>query len=105
MIDKKSKDLINFLSKCPEHQFLYCYDYPDNFGEPDEFFATVRYLEGMGMVEIITNQQGNHIGVRLSHIAMNQKEFKRLSAIEYLKNNWIAILALIISIIAFIRSF
>jgi hypothetical protein len=105
VIDKISKKFLKWLSTQPDHQYMYYDDHPDEFGSRDEFFAMVRYLESTGLIEIINNHQGIHCGVRLSHIAIHNKEFSFLSFVDYLKNKWVDILALIISVLALIGAY
>jgi hypothetical protein len=104
VIDKISKHFINFLSNQPDSTFMFFDEYPDEFGEADELFALIDFLESKGFVSKIMNN-GTFAGVTLTHVSRHKSEFRKINFLSYVKNNWIAILALIISIAAFIRSF
>jgi hypothetical protein len=105
MLDKTSKKIIKYLASCDEHQYFYYDDLPEYLGPEDENYAAIRFLKDKNYVEIITNQNDSHIGVRLSHIAMHRQEFSHIQFFEYLKDKWIDIMALILSILAFIGAF
>ena len=105
MIDQRSKKFIKWLSAQPEHRYLYFDECPDEFGEQDEFFAMVRFLDSKGLVDIVKNQNDLHVGVCLTHIAIHGKEFKFIAIAEYIKDKWVSILALIISILSFIGAY
>lgn len=105
MIDKRSKKFIKWLSGRSGHRFFYYDEYPDEFGDRDEFFAMVRFLNEKGLVETIKDQNGIHMGVRLSHVSIHRKEFSFMAVGEYLSDNWISLLALIISLLSFIGTY
>ena len=101
MLDKTSKKFLRFLDTCPDNTFVYGNGFPEELGKEDDIFATIRYLEKLGYVEIITNQRQRHIGVRLSHIAINRKEFSRNKFLRFILNSFIIplIVAILTSII------
>lgn len=77
-MDKTSKKVLDILAHSPEKRLLYFHvDYESSGLTKDEFFRCVRYLADTGMVEYISNQDGLHIGVQLTHKAVHAKEFQR----------------------------
>lgn len=104
MLDKTSKKFLRFLDTCPDSTFLYSNGFPEELGKEDDIFATIRYLEKLGYVEIITNQRQRHIGVRLSNVGLHRQEFTCLKLRHFLIYNLIAIISLIIAILSFIRT-
>ena len=77
-MDKTSKKIIKYLKSQPGNQLFY-YDAPHSFLDidEDEFFRCIRYLEKNDLVEFISNQHGQHLGVQLTHNAIHVKEINR----------------------------
>ena len=105
MLDKKSKELLNYLSTCKSNQHFYHDPFPKNLGKADDIFANIRYLKSIGYIEAVTGSNGSNLGIRLSHVATHRKEFSLMATIEYIKDKWVDIAALVISILAFIGAY
>jgi hypothetical protein len=106
MLDKSSKIFLKFLDNQPDKRFMY-YDeieYPDELGDEDSLFAIIRHLKSLGMVDVIRNDKGHSLGVVMSHTGKHRKEFTHIATKEYLLDNWIAIVALIVSVIALLKA-
>jgi hypothetical protein len=71
----------------------------------DSVRAAVKYLISNGYLETINLSSGGTIGFRLTHQGLHGKEMQRIAFKQYLKQNRIAIIALIFSIIALVKSF
>lgn len=107
MLDKTSKRFLDFLDGLPEKTLSYLDDaeYPGEFGDDDEFFARIRYLDSLKYVEIIkTSNSGTPIGVCLGYKGRRRKEFRRQEVVRYLEEKWIDFFAMFISTIALIVS-
>lgn len=105
MLDKTSKKLLKYLSNCPEKRIFYYNGLPEELGDEDTIYAAIRFLETKGYIEYLTANNDIHIGITLSHVGMHLGEFSRINFFEYIKDKWIEILALIISILAFIGAY
>ncbi|PWM98924.1 MAG: hypothetical protein DBX37_05810 [Massilioclostridium sp.] len=123
-MDRTSKILINALRKSAGNQGTNCVFCPvDEHGKlnyytiaweynlsKSECNSSIEHLKKIGLLiprTYINPISKNEIeyGVSLSHEAVNLDEFKRISFKKYLLNNWIAIIALIFSLISLVRSF
>lgn len=106
MLDRASNIFLKFLSEQPGKYYSYYedVDYPDSLGDKDSFLALTRYLESLNYIEYIKSTSGAILGVRLSHVGTNRREFSRMAFKAYLKDKWIDILALTIAAIALIVS-
>jgi len=104
LLDKKSNKFIQWLKTQPDYAFSF-HRPPDSFGNLNEILSIVNYLESIGYVEIIRNFQGLKYGAKLTHIAVHSKEFSFLASIEYIKEKWIDIIALLISVLALIGAY
>jgi hypothetical protein len=106
MLDKTSKKVIKFLKSQPDCTYMYFNDLPEDFPiDETAFFASIRYLENNGFVETVHSQEGTSLGICLSHTGLHKREFNFIAVKIFFINNLIAILALILSIVAFIRTF
>ncbi len=106
MLDRLSKKFLDFLDEQPDSEFSYLDDaeYPEEFGDTDKLLSLVQHLNSEGYVENITTHSGQIIGVRLSHLGLHRKEALGQKIKEYILEKWIDFLALIIAIIALIRT-
>lgn len=88
-MDKTSKRIIDCLSKSPSYTIFYYNDWPDEISDidEDEIFAAIRYLIGKGLCERCTNQNGQSIGVCLSHEGIHYKEFAKIHRREFICNS------------------
>lgn len=102
MLDKTSKRMIEFLSAQTDASFLYGNKFPKELGTESDAYATIRYLQKLGYVEIIRDRFEDSIGVRLSHEGRHYKEFTRASIIRYVLEHWIEFVAVVVSIIALV---
>ena len=89
-MDKTSKKVLKQLKQSPDSTLWY---YEDPYISLDiseqEFFRCVRYLSSLGLVEIIENQDGIHMGVSLSHASVHSSEIKRSSFFHWLLHSYI----------------
>lgn len=85
-MDKSSKRIINYLKKRPDYMIFYSdIDCEELNLSEDEFFRCVRYLASIDMIDYLSNQDGVHLGVQLTHEAVHMNEFKRASRISSFK--------------------
>lgn len=54
-----------------------------------EFFRCVRYLNSLGLIEFVENQNGAHMGIILSHTAIHSSALKRDSLLNWLLHSYI----------------
>lgn len=104
MLDKTSKAVIAALKGCSDATYSYSDDFPKEFPSEEEFFSTVRYLIKKDLAEIILDQRGHHIGVRLTHEAIHYKEFWKLNVLRYVLDNWISFVSLLVALSALVVS-
>lgn len=104
MLDKTSKTVIAALKSRPDATYSYLDDYPQEFPTKEEFFSTVRYLVKKDLAEIIHDQRGSHIGVRLTHEAIHYNEFWKLNILRYVLDNWISFISLLVALTALVIS-
>lgn len=104
ILDKTSKLVISVLKTLPDATYYYIDNYPDGLPQQEKFFAAIRYLVRKDLAEIVHNQRGQHIGVRLTHEAIHYKEFFWISALRYVMDNWISFVSLLISLFALVVS-
>ena len=104
MLDKTSKVVIAALKALPDATYIYVDDYPKEFPPKEEFFSTIRYLIKKGLAEIVLDQRGRHIGVRLTHEAIHYKEFWKLDVLRYVLDNWISFVSLLVALAALVIS-
>jgi len=65
----------------------------------------VNCLANQEYLEFAKSPTGNNVGVRLTYKGNHKKEFSWMAFKQYMRNNWVAIAAITISIAAFIKSF
>ena len=77
-MDKTSKKIIHCLKEISEPKILFYFNDPyELLGiNEDEFFRCVRYLASIGSIEYVSNQNGVHIGITLSHQSVHSKSIK-----------------------------
>ena len=104
MLDAKSRKLVRFLRNCGGSVcFADDPELPDGvYDETDDaaFWTMIEYLEEQGVLV----WDDNRVTLRLSHVARHPITFGWFSVLRYLRDNWIAILALIVSIVALVRT-
>ena len=106
MLDRTSRKFLDYLDSLPEDTLNYSSknEFLVNFDTISSFYAMIRHLESTGYIEIIKTQKGTSVGVRLSHIGLKRKEFRRLEILKYLEDKWVDMLALVVSLAALIIS-
>lgn len=104
MIDKTSKQVLQYLLNSPDYTFHANTGYPD-FIPVDEFLSSIAYLESEGYLTTVRVSRGALVSATLTHIGKHQKEFNAIFLKRYLLDKWIDILALIISIFAFVGAY
>lgn len=104
MLDKTSKVVIAALKTLPDATYIHVDAYPKEFPPEEEFFSAVRYLVKKELAEIILDQRGRHIGVRLTHEAIHYKEFWKLDVLRYVLDNWISFVSLLTALAALVIS-
>lgn len=101
-MDKTSKKVLEFLKSKPNCEYKFNQGFQDIL-PPDEFERCIQYMVQNDYVKPIYSN-GIIIGYGLTHQSVHKREFSWLSFKKYLKDNWIAILALIISIASIVLS-
>ena len=104
MLDKISKQVLQYILNCPDETFSVNSGYPEHIPKR-EFLSSVDFLEQEGY--LTTKRVSNDIllSVSLTHKGRHPKEFNSIALKRYLLDKWVDILALIISILAFIGAY
>ena len=106
-MEKQAKKLLKYISdkkNCPDgyidfDELYEGYGIESNLPE-QQIAAAVRYLEKAGYIRYMKYSTGQTKGVELEHESHHQKAFKFIEFKKYLLHNWIAIAALLISIVS-----
>lgn len=104
MIDHISKQTLDYLLNCKDCTFLPSRGFPDSI-QKDEFLSSIDFLESEGY---LTTERGNAnclLSATLTHKGKHPREFNSIAVKRYLLDKWVDILALIISIFAFIGAY
>lgn len=89
-MDKTSRKILKKLKQSPDFTLWYYDDpYVDLEMSDQEFFRCVRYLNSLGLIEFVENQNGVHMGIILSHTALHSSELKRDSFLNWLLHSYI----------------
>lgn len=107
-MDKTSKKLLDYIKQLPNQQLLYTN--PDIAKAANEL--NIKSEDVIACIESLIDKKYLRkfrysfglICFGLSHTSKHQKEFNRINKINYFKDNWIGLLALIISIISLVIS-
>lgn len=76
-MDKTSKKIIKFMKKNPDNFIFYSSEpYKKLDISSREFFRAVQYLESLELVQYVTNQDGRHLGITLTHKTIHSKAIK-----------------------------
>lgn len=102
-MDKTTRKMVNYLKTLPKYTYYWSGDIRQNILPDDEFRSCAQYMIEKGYAEKITLSM-NPGGFKLSHELIHEKEFNRIKIKQYLLDNWIALLALIFSIISIVAS-
>lgn len=107
-MDKTSKKLLDYIKQLPNQKLRYTnQDIAKaanelNIKSEDVITCIKSLIDEKYLIEC--EYSFGLICFGLSHTSKHQKEFNRINKINYFKDNWIGLLALIISIITFIIS-
>ena len=104
MLDKTSKKVLQYILNCPNCTFSVNKEFP-NFLSRDAMLACIDYLEEKGYVTTRRVSGNILLSAALTHTGRHQKEFNSISIKRYLLDKWVDILALIISILAFLGAY
>lgn len=104
MIDKISKKVLNYLLNCPDCTFSVNKGFPDSIPR-NEFLSSIDFLEENGYVTTRRVSGNALLSATLTHKGKHPKEFNSIALKRYLLDKWVDILALIISIAAFIGAY
>lgn len=107
-MDKTSKKLLDYIKQLPNQQLRYTNpDIAKAANElnikSDDVISCINYLIEKNYLRKSRYSPGV-VCFGLSHTSKHQKEFNRINKINYFKDNWIGLLALIISIISLVIS-
>ncbi|MEI3327957.1 MAG: hypothetical protein V8R64_16440 [Thomasclavelia sp.] len=108
-MDKTSKIVLKYIYQLPDKKLRYANNDIDKAVKylninKNEFINCIKFLITKNHLK--ESRSGNGIKyIELSHIGFHFKEIKRIYFRNYLKNNFINIIALIVSIISLITSF
>lgn len=104
MLDKTSKQVIQFLLNCPDDTFFIYNSFPE-FTSKKNFLAAIDYLESTNYVTTKRTAEGSLISATLTHTGIHSNEFNSIALKRYLLDKWVDIIALIISILAFVGAY
>lgn len=107
MLDKLSRRFLDYLNRKENRRldFGTGEKYPDEYGNRNSLLDMIRFLEESGYVEQINAKpNGVPIGVKLTHMGCHWREYRRMEVIKYFEEKWIDFLALVIAVIAFLRT-
>ncbi len=99
-MDKTSKLIIEYIRQQPNYEYKYNRG-RQNIMPEDEFNRCISFMVQKGYVKPLLSN-GITIGYALSHELAHKREFNKIAFLKYLLDNWIAIVALILSIISLI---
>ena len=88
-MDCTSKKIITFMKQSPDTALYYYNDPYEDIGiSEDEFYRCVRYLSSKNLIEYVSNQNGDHLGIVLSHVCVHSKEIKRDSFFHWFTHSF-----------------
>lgn len=103
-VDKISKQVLQYLLNCPDCTFSVNKGFPSNI-PTEELLSSIDFLEKEGYLTTSRVPSGALISATLTHKGKHPKEFNSIALKRYLLDKWVDILALIISILAFIGAY
>ncbi len=103
-VDKISKQVLQYLLNCPDCTFSVNKGFPVNI-PTEELLSSIDFLEEEGYLTTSRVPNGALISATLTHKGKHPKEFNSIALKRYLLDKWVDILALIISILAFIGAY
>lgn len=104
MVDKISKRVLHYLLNCPDNTFCVRNGFPEDIS-PSEFLSSIDFLESEGYVTTHRVTNNFLVSATLTHKGKHPKEFSSIALKRYLLDKWVDILALLISIAAFIGAY
>lgn len=104
MIDKISKQVLLYILNCSDYKFSVNKGFPEHI-QTDELLSSIDFLEQEGYLTTKRATGGTLISATLTHKGKHPNEFNSIALKRYLLDKWIDILALIISILAFIGAY
>lgn len=104
MLDKTSKKVLQYILNCPNCTFSVNKEFP-NFLSRDAMLACIDYLEEKGYVTTQRVSENILLSATLTHTGRHPKEFNSIALKRYLLDKWIDLLALIISVLAFVGAY
>ena len=103
-VDKISKQVLQYLLNCPDCTFSVNKGFPSNI-PAKELLSSIDFLEKEGYLTTVRVSNGALVSATLTHKGKHPKEFNSIALKRYLLDKWVDILALIISILAFIGAY
>lgn len=103
-VDKISKQVLQYLLNCPDCTFSVNKGFPSNI-PTEELLSSIDFLEKEGYLTTSRVPSGALISATLTHKGKHPKEFNSIALKRYLLDKWVDILALVISIFAFIGAY
>lgn len=103
-VDKISKQVLRYLLNCPDCTFSVNKGFPSNM-PTEELLSSIDFLEKEGYLTTSRVPSGALISATLTHKGKHPKEFNSIALKHYLLDKWVDILALVISIFAFIGAY
>ncbi len=103
-VDKISKQVLQYLLNCPDCTFSVNKGFPSNI-PTEELLSSIDFWEKEGYLTTSRVPSGALISATLTHKGKHPKEFNSIALKRYLLDKWVDILALIISILAFIGAY
>lgn len=103
-VDKISKQVLQYLLNCPDCTFSVNKGFPSNI-PTEELLSSIDFLEKEGYLTTSRVPSGALISATLTHKGKHPKEFSSIALKRYLLDKWVDILALVISIFAFIGAY
>lgn len=103
-VDKISKQVLQYLLNCPDCTFSVNKGFPSSI-PAKELLSSIDFLEEEGYLTTVRVSNGALVSATLTHKGKHPKEFNSIALKRYLLDKWVDILALIISILAFIGAY
>lgn len=100
MLDRQSIKFLHYLREQPDNT-VSCSDgapIPEGYGEQNEYFAMMDYLESGGYVSVRRDKLNNHKSVKLAHKGFHLKEFRRREFLNYIAEKWVDFIAMLMAV-------
>lgn len=99
MLDRQSIKFLHYLREQPDNT-VSCSDgapIPEGYGEQNEYFAMMDYLESGGYVSVRRDKLNNHKSVKLDYKGYKLREFRRKEFLKYLAEKWVDFIAMLMA--------